>query len=221
MSQGLLEWYARHFSKPLKIVVFLPLRQGGRCITKRSSLACFFVGGRSHYQCFVVHDSNASKGLSKQLLLCLSRIESIFVRLNRHLDALLLLNVRFNLVEWGTACGANEVAVRPQGWQSRFQISKLLSQKSTASAFNLLYNSMDSVLGIDFNKKMHMVRHYFHFGNNRPTFAANLSDYLFEPCINTVNQNATSILRAPDDVINTVKNNIVIGLKCHTHSIQR
>ena len=69
---------------------------------------------------------------------------------------------------------------------------------------------MDTKLGVDLDEKMHVIRHDFEFNDLCRQFVTDRMYNLFKARINAVCENGTTMLWAPDNVIFTGLNHIVV-----------
>ncbi len=101
--------------------------------------------------------------------------------------------------------------MRPQDWQSTFQLWKLLVKQTRASTFDPLHEFMHSELWINFTKDMNMLWHTCtaskcrcHFQHFAFKFLCNLIDDFFQAFIHTTNQYLAAVLRTKDDMTITI-----------------
>jgi hypothetical protein len=115
----------------------------------------------------------------------------------------LILDVLLDDGQRRTADRRDEVAIRPQRWQSGFNHRKLLPKNSRGLTFNLLYEFVDAVLRINLKQKMNVVGHNFQLNNLRLSFFCNLFNQTFETAFDVTDQYFSSVFWTPNDVVFT------------------
>lgn len=132
-----------------------------------------------------------------------------------HLGISLIFNVLLNDRKRSATHRGDEIAICPKRWQATLKVLKFCPKRSTASALYLLDESMDSVLRITLNKKVHMIGHCFKFNYLTKTLATNLANNLIESQINRINDYTSPVLRAPNHMILTRIADVVVGFVFH------
>ena len=131
---------------------------------------------------------------------------------------LLLLTV---LVEDGERCSSrsmHKITIGPQGWQWSLQTSACLTQESSRTAFDQLYQAMQSKLRSNASPHLDRIRHHFQFLNFGLMLLAHFPNTLFESLFNRRNQHLPAILRTPDHMLVAGRAYIPIALRgCLIH----
>ena len=79
---------------------------------------------------------------------------------------------------------------------------------------------MNTKLRIYFHEQMYMVRHDFHLYDVDAIFLANSLYQLFQPCIDTIDQDLTAVFWTPNHMIFAGVHHVTIAFVFHTNIIQ-
>ncbi len=69
---------------------------------------------------------------------------------------------------------------------------------------------MNAILRINFDQKVHVIRHDFHLEYICTVLSADALDNFFKPRINTVDQHEAAILRTPHHIVCARVNDVVV-----------
>src|SRR5713101_7784455 len=126
------------------------------------------------------------------------------------LYSFLVLDVLFDDFQRRTAHGGDKIGVRPQRGQSRLEPGIFLTQEPRRTALDLAYQAMNAVLRIDFHQEMHVIGHDFQLEQLCMRFGADTLYNIFKPGIHSSDQDATTILRTPHNVVFAGVDNVII-----------
>jgi hypothetical protein len=98
----------------------------------------------------------------------------------------------------------------PQRWKPRAQDREFLTQQPGRTPLDAPDQLVDSKLGVDLDKKMHVIRHDFEFNDLCHQFVTDSVYNLFKACIDAVYKDGTAVLWAPDNVIFTGVYHVVV-----------
>ena len=122
----------------------------------------------------------------------------------------LILNVLFDDRQRRAANRRNKITVRPERGQASPQADKLLPQQAGASTLQSLDQAVNSKLRVNLDQQVNVVGHNFSGDNFSPKFRAGFRQNGSQSRRNFVNQNFAAVLRAPDDVVLTRIDHIVV-----------
>jgi len=128
-------------------------------------------------------------------------VQSVFESASHGSGVLLVFDVLLNDFQRCAAHSRNEVAIRPEGREATLQLRVLFTEEATATAFDLLNQSMDTKLRVALDEQVDVVGHRFEFDNFTVTFFADFLDNLFKTSLDVACEYMASILRAPNDVV--------------------
>lgn len=163
--------------------------------------------------CMVPNTSSHSHEAVKPVILAAFEHSEFVAKF--HLGVTLVFNVLLDYGKRGTTNSCDKIAVRPKRRYATFEVPKFSPKQSTTAALNLLNKSMNPVLGITLDKKMHMVWHSLKFNYLTETFAANLMNNLPEPNIHRINDYISPVLWAPNHMVLARVADVVIGFVSH------
>jgi hypothetical protein len=90
-----------------------------------------------------------------------------------------------------------------------------LPKISGGLTFNLLYQFVDAVLGIDLDQKMNVVGHDFQLDNLRLSLFCDLSNQTFETVFDGTDQYLSSVLWTPNNMVFARVDHVVVGSIAH------
>ena len=152
------------------------------------------------------------------------RVEAVAVGAE-HSDCLLTLDVLLNHRQRRAANSRDKIAVRPQRWQTAFQMRELLTKQARAATLDALNKFVDAELWVYFAQQMYMIRHHFQFQHFASCFVRNLLDDSFQSLVHAVYQHLAAVFRAKDDVVLAGVDHAVVALEfallSHNNIIQQ
>lgn len=101
---------------------------------------------------------------------------------------------------------AREVGSRPQRRETRTQVRKLLTQEAGCRTLEAIDDLGRRARRVGLDKQVNVIRHHFHFVNEKAVLCGDLIEQNLEALIDGRNENRPTILRAPNDVILEAEN---------------
>jgi len=126
--------------------------------------------------------------------------ESELERLDQLLTRL-IFNVFANGSLANVAYRPGVVAASPESRYSAPERRELPPEKSGRATLKRIHDACWRCSGISLNKQMNVIRHYLPCMNCPVVFRSNFIEYFVESASDVVNQNRSSILRAPNQVV--------------------
>lgn len=150
----------------------------------------------------IVETAEVGEHLGQERGLRLVRLDPVSVAQYGHgLLALLVFDVLANGRLGNVTHGACEVGTRPQRRETRTQVRKLLTQKPGRRPLEAVNDLSRRTRRIGLDEQVNVVRHHFHFVNEKAVLGGNLVEQLLEPHINGWNKNGPPVLWTPHKVV--------------------
>lgn len=177
-----------------------------RDLLVRADRDAFLVSSDAVFEGGVVKLAEVGKHLRQKRGLRPIRLNAEFVAQQHGSTALLVLDIPANRRFGDVTNGARKVGARPQRRQTRTQVRKLLAQEAGCRSLEAIDNLGHGARRVSLDKQVNVVRHNFDFVNEKTVLGGDLVKEGLEALINGRNENWTSVLRAPDDVILEAEN---------------
>ena len=95
----------------------------------------------------------------------------------------------------------DEIAVGPERREPTPEPREFAAQQARTGALHRLHEAMNTVLRMNLDERVHMVRHHFEFYQVGLTLRRDIAKDRLEPFVHAANENLAPVFRTPHDVL--------------------
>ncbi len=126
------------------------------------------------------------------------------------LDVALVFDILLDDLQGCAADSGDEIRVGPERGEPGLEGRELLTENTRRPSFDLLDESVDSVLRVAFDQQVYVIGHVFQLDDLALSFGGDLSYDLLKAVGHVVGDDGSAVFRAPDNVVGTSVDDVVV-----------